>query len=138
MNRKEPVMYVTMGVSATIFNWLVYAMLVLYMPMALANALSWTATLLFAFVTNKCYVFGSRTWERRVVFREFIAFLTARGLTGILEIVLQPQLYAWGLDQALFGIEGMEAKITVCLSMALLNYFSTKWIVFREPIQRNI
>ena len=130
--KKELVMYTVMGVSATIVNWCVYSILVPYTNIAFANALSWLITLVFAFVTNKIYVFDSRSWEKHIVIKEMISFTTARGITGFLEVFLQPQLYAMGLNQSLFGVDGLVAKITVCLSLVIVNYFSTKLIVFRR------
>ena len=98
MQHKESLMYVVMGVSATVFNWGIYSLLVTFLPMELANAGSFAMTLIFAYVTNKIYVFESRSWGMRRVLREFCAFATARGVTGLLEIFLQPQLYLlmWG------------------------------------------
>ena len=130
--KKGLVMYTVMGVSATIVNWCVYSILVPYTNIAFANALSWLITLVFAFVTNKIYVFDSRSWDKHIVIKEMISFTTARGITGFLEVFLQPQLYAMGLNQSLFGVDGLVAKITVCLSLVIVNYFSTKLIVFRR------
>ena len=130
--KKELVMYTVMGVSATIVNWCVYSILVPYTNIAFANAFSWFITLVFAFVTNKIYVFDSRSWDKHIVIKEMISFTTARGITGFLEVFLQPQLYAMGLNQSLFGVDGLVAKITVCLSLVIVNYFSTKLIVFRR------
>ena len=130
--KKELIMYTVMGVSATIVNWCVYSILVPYTNIAFANALSWLITLVFAFVTNKIYVFDSRSWDKHIVIKEMISFTTARGITGFLEVFLQPQLYAMGLNQSLFGVDGLVAKITVCLSLVIVNYFSTKLIVFRS------
>ncbi len=129
--KKELFMYTVMGVSATIVNWCTYSVLVQHTEIAVANAMSWLITLVFAFVTNKIYVFDSRSWEKNVVIKEMISFTTARGVTGFLEVFLQPQLYAMGLNQSLFGVDGLVAKITVCLSLVIVNYFSTKLIVFR-------
>lgn len=130
--KKELIMYSVMGVSATIVNWCTYSVLVPYTNIAIANALSWMITLVFAFVTNKIYVFDSRSWEKSLVIKEMISFAAARGITGFLEIFLQPHLYALGLNQSLFGVDGLVAKITVCLLLVIVNYFSTKLIVFRN------
>lgn len=130
---KEFILYVVLGVSAVGLNWLLYSMLIVFMPMILANSLSWAITVVFAFITNKIYVFHSMCFERSVLRKEAITFLTSRGLTGFLEVVAQPQLYAWGMDRPLFGVDGLEAKITVCVILSIVNYLSTKLLVFREP-----
>ena len=50
MQHKESLMYVVMGVSATVFNWGIYSLLVTFLPMELANAGSFAMTLIFAYV----------------------------------------------------------------------------------------
>ena len=49
MQHKESLMYVVMGVSATVFNWGIYSLLVTFLPMELANAGSFAMTLIFAY-----------------------------------------------------------------------------------------
>lgn len=120
----------------TLFNWLAYSDLVDVMPMFFANAFSWGLTTVVTFLLNKVYVFGSKDFHRNIVMKEFISFVTARGVTGILEIVMQPQLYAMGMDAPLFGVEGLEAKITVCIVLSIVNYISTKLFVFRTGVKR--
>lgn len=137
MQHKESLMYVVMGVSATVFNWGIYSLLVTFLPMELANAGSFAMTLIFAYVTNKIYVFESRSWGMRRVLREFCAFATARGVTGLLEIFLQPQLYQMGIDGALLGVKGLQAKVVVCLTLSIVNYFSTK-LIFLKSSQKHL
>lgn len=129
---REFILYTTVGVSATAINWITYSILVAFMPMIIANALSWGITVIYTFVTNKIYVFHSLSFERKIVCKELITFLASRGITGVLEVVAQPQLYAMGMNKPLFGVEGLEAKVTVCIILSIVNYISTKLFVFRE------
>lgn len=129
---KEIILYTVVGVSAVVVNWLLYSFFVAFQPMVMANTLSWAITVVFTFITNKIFVFQSMCFERSVVRKEAITFLTSRGVTGFLEVVAQPQLYAWGMDRPLFGVDGLEAKITVCVILSIVNYLSTKLLVFRE------
>lgn len=137
---KEIVMYLIVGVITTVFNWVVYAVLVKLIPMvwtdallsmALANALSWFITVLFAYVTNKIFVFESRSWEPAVVAKEAVSFFGARAATGVFEVVAQPTFYAIGLNQSLFGIEGLVAKVLTSAIVMVLNYICSKLFVFR-------
>ncbi|MCD7826470.1 MAG: GtrA family protein [Clostridiaceae bacterium] len=133
VKHKELILYCIVGVSSVVVNWLDYALMIRVMPMFFANAFSWGLTLLFGFLVNKIYVFESRCFQWRVVKREAITFFTTRGITGCLELVAQPQLYAMGMDRPLFGVEGLEAKVTVCVVLSIINYLSTKLLVFRRP-----
>lgn len=132
---RELILYIAVGVSMTFFNWIAYAGLVEMMPMFFANACSWGLTTLVTFLMNKLFVFESKSFDKCVVVKEFISFVTARGVTGMLEIVMQPQLYAMGMDGPLFGVEGLEAKVTVCVILSIVNYVSTKRWVFRTRVK---
>ena len=135
---KEIILYTAAGVSAVIVNWMLYSMFVAFMSVVAANTLSWGLTVVFAFITNKLYVFQSRSFEPAVLKKEIFTFFTSRGITGVLEVVAQPQLYALGMDRPLFGVEGLEAKITVCVILSIVNYLSTKLLVFRASGEKKI
>lgn len=130
---KEFILYTVVGVSSVAVNWLLYSMFVAWMPMFFANAMSWGLTIVVTFLMNKIFVFQSMCFEKNVLWKEAITFFTSRGVTGILEVVAQPQLYEWGLNRPLFGVDGLEAKVTVCVILSIVNYISTKLWVFREP-----
>ena len=102
------------------------------LSVAISNALSWIFAVAFAFITNKIRVFQSRNWSRKVVLPELLKFLSSRIATGILEIVGVPLLVAVGLDQTIFGIEGLLAKVFVNILVVILNYILSKFLVFRN------
>lgn len=133
---RELILYIMVGVSMTFFNWIAYSDMVEVMPMFFANTFSWGLTTVVTFLMNKIFVFESRSFEKRIMAKEFISFVTARGVTGMLEIVMQPQLFAMGMDHPLFGVEGLEAKITVCVVLSIVNYVSTKRWVFKARVKR--
>ena len=97
-----------------------------------ANILSWVCAVSFAFVVNKMWVFNSRSWEGAVVLPELGKFVTARLTTGIIEIVGVPFLVSCVLDQAVFGIEGIAAKVAVTALVLILNYVFSKLLIFRK------
>lgn len=129
---KEIIMYLIVGVATTVFNWVVYALFVLIMPMVFANALSWFVTVLFAYVTNKLFVFESKSMEPGVIAREAAAFFGARAATGVFEVVAQPTFYAIGLNQSILGVEGLAAKVLTSAIVMVLNYVFSKLFVFRS------
>lgn len=129
---REIIMYLIVGVITTVFNWVVYAVFVKWMPMAVANALSWFVTVVFAYVTNKIFVFDSRSWNLQIVIKEAVAFFGARAATGVFEVVAQPTFYALGLKQSIFGVKGLWAKVLTSAIVMVLNYICSKLFVFRE------
>ena len=128
---KEIIMYLIVGVVTTVFSWVTYAIFVIFMPMIAANALSWFVTVLFAYITNKVFVFESRSWEGAVVAKEAASFFGARAATGVFEIIAQPTFYAIGMQQVIFGVEGLAAKILTSVVVMILNYIFSKLFVFK-------
>ncbi len=145
---KEIISYLFWGVMTTLVSWLSYSLFALLlrgqaapvtilgfhtsMVVLVSNILSWICAVSFAFVTNKLWVFESRNWEVRVVMPELGKFISARLITGVLEIVLVPLLVAVGLNQMILGIEGMAAKVVVSVLIVVLNYVFSKIFIFKR------
>lgn len=134
---KSAAAYLFWGCMTTLVSWASYSLFVTVLhcgdkTIPIANILSWLCSVLFAFGTNKVWVFGSRDWSLTVVLSEFWKFIAARILTGLLEIAGVPALVAVGLDQTIWGIEGMAAKVLVSVAVIILNYILSKVLVFRS------
>ena len=60
---KELILYLVFGGLTTLVSWGSYALLELSgLSVTVANALSWVCAVAFAFVTNKLFVFESKSW----------------------------------------------------------------------------
>ena len=131
---RELIVYFITGVLTTLVNWAAYALCIQIFgwSVAVSNAVAWVVAVLFAYITNKLWVFRSFDWEIKYVLREAALFVSARILTGIFEIVSVPLLVNLGLGQPLFGVKGMWAKILVSVVVMILNYVFSKLIVFRK------
>lgn len=152
---KEIILYIIFGVLTTLVNWAVYAATipafsaafngeavmftafgaeVTYdaFAMLLANIIAWIAGVLFAFVTNKLFVFESKSWKPSVALKEFWLFVAARLITGVMEWFLPSVLFSIGLDQSILGIKGFAAKLVVSVIVIILNYVFSKLIIFRK------
>lgn len=130
---KEVIMYLIFGVATTLVNWLVYAVLMkMECAMTTANIVAWAAAVLFAFVTNKWYVFESKSLEVTNLVKEFGMFIGSRLVTGLVEIIGLPALVYLGMNQRLFGVEGFIAKIIVSVVVIILNYVFSKLLVFKR------
>ena len=94
-------LYLFFGVTTTAVNWLIYTPLQGILGMTAANALAWLGAVLYAFVTNKLFVFESRggAWVQ-----EGLKFFGARIFSGLLEIFLPTALFALGEIPFLFTI----------------------------------
>ena len=97
-----------------------------------ANLIAWAASVLVAFVTNKLWVFESKSWRVKTVTRELWEFTAARLLTGLLEWFGIPALVLAGMNGSLFGIEGFWAKALVSVIVVAANYVFSKLVIFKK------
>ncbi|MBQ4128597.1 MAG: GtrA family protein [Ruminococcus sp.] len=139
----EFIMYMIFGVGTTVVSFVSYAIFEIVVPTVsflgitiahttLANVLSWVCAVLFAFVTNKLWVFDSKSWKPSIAAKELGLFVSSRLATGVIEWVGLPLLIKIGVDQAIFGIDGMLAKILVSVIVILLNYVFSKLFIFKR------
>ena len=138
---KEIIMYLIFGVLTTVVSWGSYALFEIVLGTvifnnivlsAIANILSWIVAVLFAYITNKLWVFESKSFKKDVVLKEFAAFVGSRLLSGVVEWAGVPLLMLVGLNQAIFGIEGMLAKVIISVVVVILNYILSKLLVFKK------
>ena len=133
IRNREIMMYLIFGVLTTVISWASYALFVhIGIDINISNALSWVCGVLFAFVTNKWFVFMSRTVTVKILLYELGSFFSARIVTGLIAIVLFPILYAIGLNQSMFNTDGFLAKIVTSMVEIILNWIFSKYIVFRK------
>lgn len=73
---KSVLMYLFFGVCTTVINiavyWLFYTFLSL--PNVISTILSWVISVLFAYITNKLWVFESRSFNKQVLSHEIPTF----------------------------------------------------------------
>ena len=122
------ILYGVFGALATAINIAVYALCyrVLRLPNVPSNVLAWALAVLFAFVTNKLYVFESKSLERGTVLRELLSFVGARLATGLLDLAVM----FVGVD-LLHGPD-LVFKGASNIVVIILNYVFSKLIVFRK------
>lgn len=131
---KQIISYLFFGVTTTVVNWIIYALLtrLINADMTIANAAAWFGAVLYAFVTNKLFVFESKSMSSKLVLWEGVKFFLSRALSGMFEILLPAALYAVGLHQTLFGLEGGLAKALVSIIVIVLNFILSKFLVFSQ------
>ena len=144
---REIILYLFWGVMTTIVSWITYSVFVslfssgivfsilrfsFSVDIMLANILSWICAVTFAFITNKLFVFQSKSWQFQIFWPELWKFFSARIVTGVIEIIAVPALVGFGLDQEIFGIAGSWAKVIVSIVVIILNYLFSKLFVFRK------
>ena len=134
VKHKEILLYLIFGISTTVVNWIIYFLFTEWFgtEMTISNAVAWTGAVIFAFVTNKLFVFDSRSMSLNVVLKEGISFLGARIFSGLFEIFLPPIFFNLGINQSFWGIEGFWAKAIVSIIVVVLNYALSKLLIFKR------
>lgn len=131
---REIISYLFWGGATTCVSWGTYTIFagVVDTGVITANILSWIFAVSFAYVTNKIWVFQSKSWKKEVIVRELGLFLSTRFATGAFEIIAVPFLVYVGMDQKIFGVKGAVAKVVVSILVVILNYIFSKLLIFRK------
>ena len=85
---REGAAYLVFGVLTTLIDYVISNGLfyLAHMDPVPAQSIAWAAAVLFAFVTNKWWVFGSHTLEPRAVWGEFTSFVLCRIATFLFNL----------------------------------------------------
>lgn len=123
-----PLSYLFFGVLTTVVNYAVYLPCynLFHLSASVSNAVAWAIAVVFAYLTNKPFVFRSRDWSAKTVLPEFVRFVGCRVASGVLEtgILL--------IFVDLLGQNGNVWKIITSVLVVALNYLSSKLLVFRK------
>ena len=99
---------------------------VLKMPETIANIPSNAIAILFAYITNKLFVFEKKADDKKDLLREFLTFIAGRLVTFLLEEVI---IY---LGVNVLHINGLAVKLVGQVVVILSNYFISKFLVFKK------
>jgi putative flippase GtrA len=135
---REIIMYLIMGLATTFVCWGSYYLFTDFLDFELnvANILSWLVAVIFAFITNKWYVFESKHLDLKTVTKELSAFVGSRIFTGIIAWILFPILIYFGIDRFIIETPGMLAKILTSIIEIVLNWVLSKYFVFRKKPEK--
>ena len=124
---RDILLYLVFGVLTTIVNYLVYfPCCAVGLPAAVINSIACVVSVLFAYLTNKPFVFGSMDWSLKTVFPEACKFFGCRVGSGVLEtgiLFVTVDLLHWS--------SGLW-KIVTSILVVVLNYIGSKLLVFRK------
>lgn len=128
---KETVRYVVFGAMATFVNLisfnLCYYVFGLNNGTALSTSIAWVVAVIFAFFTNKIYVFESKTETKSQLIKEMILFFGARLFTYLVTVV---GMYLF-VDLTHWFSAGV-GKIITCIIEFTLNYVFSKLFIFKK------
>ena len=144
---RETVTYLIFGVLTTVVNFGVFKLVDMTFEKAFAadltlltNFIAWIVSVVFAFITNKLFVFESKSWKANVIAKEIPSFIGARVFSlGVEELGLFIFITWLGFDSFVleilpgFALGGkMLVKIALAVIVVVMNYVFSKFIIFKN------
>jgi putative flippase GtrA len=126
-NKKEIVSYLIFGILTTLVNIVSFWLMndINGMDYRVATTIAWIISVIFAFITNKLYVFNSRSTGIYSLFKELVSFLFFRLLSYFLDLSLMIILIEF------IKVDSLIAKIIANVFVVIFNYFASKFVIFK-------
>lgn len=123
---KQILLYLFFGVCTTGINTVCYGILYEHWKVSnmVSTVLAWLAAVIFAFFTNRSYVFESGKTGRAEKIREFISFFGCRILTGVLDVMIM----AFAVDYMHWN--SLIWKLCSNILVIILNFVASKFVIF--------
>lgn len=125
---KDIIPYAVFGVLTTVVNIAVYwaAAHPLALPTMPSTVIAWVAAVLFAYVTNRKWVFHSEAHTSEAIIKELISFFGCRLATGVVDWAC---MYIF-VD--VFQLNDVVIKTLANVVVIVLNYVASKMVIFRH------
>ncbi len=130
---KEVIMYIIFGVLTTLVNLIISFLLegLLNVDGAWASAIGIICSVLFAYFTNRKWVFNTKAKGFKENFNEFIKFILGRAVTMVIEQGGVIIFYS------VMKLPFMPVKLALTIIVIILNFFFSKFFAFKEKKQEN-
>ena len=124
---KEGLLYLFFGGCTTLINIISFVIFRQFkLSVDVSNVIAWLIAVIFAFITNKLFVFDSKNTDRKTVMKETISFLIARVIslgidTGLLHLMID-----------FMKIHEVIAKVISNIVVIIVNYIFSKLFIFKK------
>lgn len=132
-DKKEIINYLIIGVLTTLVSLITYYLLTFSIldpnndiQLQIANIISWIISVSFAYITNRKFVFESKSKDIK---KELSKFVSSRITTLIIDMLLMFILVS------LLNFNDKVIKLIVQVIVIILNYVFSKLFVFKERSQ---
>lgn len=130
---RELIMYGIFGVLTTIVNYAAYLLCMAAgeraaVPYAntAASCAAWVISVLFAYFTNRRWVFASKAEGFAPRAKECASFFASRLFSGVIDLAI---MYA---AADVMGFDGRIVKLLSNVLVIIINYILSKFIVFKK------
>lgn len=124
----EIVLYLIFGILTVAINILSYFLLRSALSVTVSSVFAWIFAVIFAFFSNKIFVFRSKNRGIKKNAAEFARFLSARIFSEILELFLLNILLSENSEKT----KEFFIKSAVNILVVLINYIASKIFVFKN------
>ena len=124
---KDVIPYLFFGVCTTVVNIVVYwgCAHLLSLNVMASTVIAWILAVLFAYVTNRKWVFRSTAFSRKEVIREILGFFGCRLATGVMDWLCM------FVFVELLKLNDVVIKVFANVLVIILNYAASKLIIFK-------
>lgn len=124
---REVIDYIIFGGLTTLVNLIAFYIFdtLIGWPYLVANAIAIVLSILFAYVTNKIFVFRTKELGAKENVLEFIKFIGFRGVSGLADMMTM-----WILVD-LITMNTNIAKLLTQFIVVVLNYVFSKFFIFK-------
>ena len=129
---QEIINYLIVGVLTTVVSIVTYFLFSLVLDIEnnilfiLANVLSWICAIIFAYITNKKFVFNTTTSNKKEEIKVFSMFVSSRITTLLIELAFM------FITVKVMLINDKIAKVVAQFIVIVLNYILSKLFVFKK------
>lgn len=142
---RELIMYLVFGVMTTVISWGVYYVWRQTWGMTsyptdsaqyslIANSgqvAAFVLSVLFAFVTNKKFVFRSNRTMKTGLWREFMLFVSGRVLAWVLFDIALFNVLLFLMKNTVPAAD-LIVKLLMNVLVVIFNYVASKWVIFKK------
>ena len=131
---KEALLYLIFGGLTTLINIVSFAVCahLFYMSTIVSNTIAWILGVAFAYVTNKIFVFESKTSSIKALLMECASFVSCRLATGVMDMAI---MYV-SVDIA--GFNDMVMKVISNVLVIILNFVFSKLFIFKKNDKKSV
>lgn len=135
---RETITYLICGILTTIINIIVFDLMnrtIGETKVVWSETIAFIIATLFAYITNKHFVFQRKNWAIKSVTKEISKFFAGRLVSYTIDLVLvilaRDILHAGSIE--IMHINGLTiAKIPIAIIVIIINYLFSKIIVFHK------
>ena len=125
---KEFILYAIFGILTTIVNVVAYfiSTRMFHINIIGSTVIAWCLAVIFAYVTNRKYVFSSENHTTKAILIEFGAFISCRLFTGGIDVAI---MYVF-VD--MLKMNDLLIKILSNIFVILSNYIASRLFIFTK------